>query len=68
MNERDRRLRLHRETLRVLSAHALARVGGGASQVPAPKSNVWTGVPGADGGGTIDGLNQTCTSGHVSGN
>ena len=36
----SRRLRLHRETLRVLSSEALAAVAGGAK--PLPKSNAWS--------------------------
>ncbi len=46
MTRRDQqRLRLHRETLRVLTPRALARVAGGdrrTTDAP-PKSNAWTG-------------------------
>jgi hypothetical protein len=50
--QQQQRLRLHRETMRVLSSSALARVAGGTRTIdveetttlgdPAPKTNAWS--------------------------
>ena len=58
---RRAKLRLHRQTLRVLSAPQLAAIAGGTGEIgtsmidsdgtlvgPAPKTNAWTGIVAAE--------------------
>ncbi len=57
VREQKRRLRVARETLRVLGHGALAEVAGG--DVPLPKSTAWTGANDDDTGrGAMD---RSCT-------